>query len=46
MMNKVFRNQIRDMLKVYMDEMIVKFRVDTDMPPISGKSLLKQDNVE
>ena len=30
MMNKVFRNQIRDMLEVYMDNMIVKSRVDTD----------------
>ena len=30
MMNKVFCNQIRDMLEVYMDDMIVKSRVDTD----------------
>ena len=30
MMNKVFRNKIRYMLEVYMDDMIVKSRVDTD----------------
>ena len=30
MMNKVFRNQIGDMLEVYMDDMIVKSRADTD----------------
>lgn len=26
MMNEVFRNQIKDMLKVYMDDMILKFK--------------------
>ena len=31
MMNKVFRNEIRDMLEVYMDDMIVKSREDTDL---------------
>ena len=30
MMNKVFRNEIGDMLEVYMDDMIVKSREDTD----------------
>ena len=30
MMNKVFRNEIRDMLEVYIDDMIVKYRADTD----------------
>ena len=30
MMNKVFHNEIGDMLEVYTDDMIVKSRVDTD----------------
>ena len=30
MMNKVFCNEIRDMLEVYMDDMIVESRTDTD----------------
>ena len=30
MMNKFFRNEIGDMLEVYMDDMIVKSRADTD----------------
>ena len=30
MMNKVFSNEIRDMLEVYMDHMIVKSRENTD----------------
>ena len=30
MMEKVFRNKIKDMLEVYMDDTIVKSRADTD----------------
>ena len=45
MMNKVFHNQIGDMLEVYMDDMIVTCRAAIDMPLTSKKYFLKQDNV-
>ncbi|MCI49930.1 hypothetical protein A2U01_0071174, partial [Trifolium medium] len=30
MMNRVFRGEIRDMLEVYMDDMIIKSHKETD----------------